>query len=217
MALSFPASLPSLADKLDIRSVEWQLRRYDELSGLGSGEMLAAQLAPPRWSGSVSLVAMTHAKAAEVQALFEALDGPMNSFYLYAPQKQFPVMDPDGSILGTDTPTIHTIGVNNRSLRLQGLPEGYVLSVGDFLSFSYGENPERRAFHRVVERVVASSSGVTPLFEMRPHLRPGVAVDLPVALVRPAAKVFVVPDSFTPGTASAAWTEGMSFQVMQRP
>ena len=217
MALTFPLSLNAFADRLRIQSVNWKLERYDELSGLGSGEVLAAQLAPPRMVGDVELVPMYHAAAAQVQALIESLDGAINSFYLYAPQRKYPQYDPTGAVLGAAAVTIHTVGGNNKSLRLQGLPSGYVLTLGDYLSFDYGSNPVRRAFHRIVETVTTPGTGISPTFEVRPHLRPGVEGGLSVVLVKPSAKVFIVPGSFNPGTASGVITEGMSFQVMQRP
>lgn len=217
MALTFPLSLNTFADKLRIATVRWELKRWDQLSGLGSGDVLAAQLAPPRIAGTVTLAPMYHDDAAEVQALVESLDGPLNSFFLYAPQKPFPRYDPDGSKLGSTTVTIHTVGSNNKSLRLQGLPSGYVLSTGDYLAFDYGSNPTRRAFHRIVETVTADGAGLSPLFEVRPHLRPGVTTTLAVTLKKPAAKVFIMPETFDPGTARAVITEGMQFEVMQRP
>lgn len=217
MTLSFPLSLNTFADKLKITTVQWQLKRWDQLSGMGTGDVIAAQLAPPRISGIVTLGALKHDDAAEVQAVIESLDGPMQSFYLYAPQKPFPRFDPDGSKLGAATVTTHTVGANNKSLRLQGLPSGYVLSVGDYLAFDYGTNPVRRGFHRIVEAATAPGSSITPLFEVRPHLRPGVTTGLAVTLIKPAAKVFIVPETFDPGTARALITEGMQFEVMQRP
>ncbi|MGQ3214801.1 MAG: hypothetical protein ACT6U0_24390 [Shinella sp.] len=206
-----------LADKLPILSVNWKLERYDEMSGLGTGEVLTAQLAPPRIVADVGLKPMRHDEAAQVQARIESLDGAINSFYLYDPRRKYPQADPAGTILGSFVPTIHTVGANNKSLRIDELPEAYTLTVGDYLAFDYGSNPVRRAFHRIVESATANSSGLTPLFEIRPHLRPGVAIDLVVTLKEPAAKVFIVPGSFNPGTAIGPWTEGMSFQVMQRP
>ncbi len=217
MALVFPLSLNTFAEKLKIQSVVWRLERYDELSGLGSGEMLAAQLAPPRIMGDVEIAPMYHSDAAQVQALVESLDGAINSFYLYAPQSRYPQSDPTGAGLSDAVPLIHSLGSNNKSLRVKDLPPGYRLTAGDYLAFDYGSNPERRAFHRIVESVTANSGGATTLFEVRPHLRPGVAVDLNVILIKPSAKVFIVPGSFNPGKAAGPVTSGMSFQVMQRP
>lgn len=219
MTLIFPLATSVFADRLRIQSVKWRLERYDELSGLGSGEPLSAQLAPPRWVGDVKLTSMTHAKAAQVQALIESLDGAANEFFLYSPQSPYPQSDPEGLILGSSTVTIHSLGANNKSLRLTGLPAGYTLTLGDMFSFSYGSNPVRQALHRIVETDFASGAGLTSMFEVRPHFRPGVATAIEVALKKPVAKVIIVPGTFDAGEISAATalTEGMSFQVMQRP
>ncbi|WP_309086382.1 hypothetical protein [Chelativorans sp.] len=217
MTLNFPLPLTDFADLLSIETVAWKLERWDEYSGLGNGDVIAAELAPPRWSGDVSIAPMYNDDAASVQALIESLDGAINSFYLYAPQKAFPMADPDGTLLGSATPTIGSLGANNKSLTVSGLPAGYVLTRGDLFSFDYGTNPVRRGFHRVAETVMASAGGVTPSFEVRPHFRPGVTTGRPITLIKPAAKVFIMPGSFNPGTASGPITSGMSFQVMQRP
>lgn len=220
MALTFPLSVADFADKLKIQSVEWKLQRYDELSGLGTGAVLSAQLAPPRWTAKVNLAPMLNGEAFQVQALIEVLD-PMASFYLYAPQQPYPQSDPDGSILGASTPAVRTVGSDNKSFSLKGLPVGYVISVGDMIAFDYGSNPTRRALHRVMETQVATAGGNTVLFEVRPHLRPGIAIDLPVTLIKPAAKMLIVPGSFSPGTSIGTSglkiASGMAFEAVQRP
>lgn len=217
MAPTFPLSLNDFADKLKISTVKWELKRWDQLSGLGTGDVLAAQLAPPRIVGTVTIAPMYHADAAQVQALVESLDGPLNSFYLFAPQLPYPQSDPDGSILASSEVKIKSVGSNNKSLALKGLPASYALTVGDMMAFDYGSNPTRRAFHRIVESATADGSGDTAEFEVRPHLRPGAAADIVVTLKKPAAKVFIVPDTFDPGTAADLFTRGMQFEVMQRP
>lgn len=215
MAISFPLSIEQFADRLAITEVKWRLQEQQEYSGLGSGEVLAADLGPSLWMGDVRLAVGYHDDVADIQAMVETLDGSINSFFLYDPRKTFPRDDPDGSKLGASVPRIYVIGANNKSLALKGLPNGYVLSRGDFLSFDYGTNPVRRAFHRIVETVTAGSNGNTIEFEVRPHLRPGVVMDLAVTLVKPAAKVIMVPNTFDPGAGRAVVTDGMSFQVVQ--
>lgn len=399
MALPDPLPIATLADMLPIQSVKWQLQRFDQISGMGSGDVLAAQLAPPRIRGTVVLAPMHHDQAAQVQGVIESLDGAIRSFYLYAPQKAYPAADPGGAVIsglnllrwseafdqsiwlktganvavnaavapdgsmaadrlvedstngnhgiqqavngnlastdyifsvflkagertraqvsianlanqaiqstamvdllsgtmisgdpsrtriepapygwwrvsssvrtigsvvqlspivraavgtsvtyqgdgvsglylwggqhevgnspspysgradaaGALSPVIASVGANNKSLTLGGLPPSYVLTSGDYLAFDYGSSPTRRAFLRAVESAAAAGSGVTPPFEVRPHLPSGVSAGIVVTLVKPAAKVFIVPETFDPGTARAGITEGMQFEVMQRP
>lgn len=214
--MAIPDILPlnTFADILKIRSVKWHLQRFDEISGLAGGDVLASQLMQPKWTADVTLAPMTYAEAAQVQALVESLDGPMRSFYLYAPQLPGPQADTGQSLSGV---TIGSIGSNNRSMTLAGLPEGFTVTVGDFLSFDYGTNPTRRAFHRIAETRTATALGNTSMFEVRPHFRPGREAGLAVTLRKPSAKVFIMPGTFDPGVSEGLFTTGMSFQVMQRP
>lgn len=215
-ALTQPLSLADFADKLHIQSVKWHIAEQQEITGLGSGELLGAELAPSRTEADVTLSAMSWDDAAEVQALIEALDGVIGSFYLHSPQKMYPRKDPDGSLLGASVVTINALAANNKEMRLAGLPAGYQLSGGDLLSFNYGASPVRRALHRIVLPVTTAGTGITPLFEVRPHIRTGASVGLAVTLIKAAAKVRLVPGSFDPGTNGVDGNNtGMTFQVRQ--
>lgn len=213
MALVFPLSLEAFADKLRMVSAPFILEEQQELSGLGGGEILAAGLAPDRWTTPVTLKPMIHTQAREIQALIESLRGALQTFYLYSPTNCYPAFDPGGIILGSASPVVHTIGSNNKSLRINGLPSGYRLSAGDLLAFDYGVNPTRRALHRVVEAVVASGAGLTPAFEIVPPLRPGLVTGAAVALKKPAAKMVRVPKSLSVSHAGRFST--ISFQAIQ--
>lgn len=209
--------MTDLAERFRIQSVQWRTQRQDQLSGLGTGDVLTAQLAPPRIVADIVLVPMYNEEASQVQALIDNLDGAINSFYLWPPHRPYPQADPDGSILGASDVRIRTVGSNNKSLSLKGLPAGYVVTLGDSMAWDFGSSPTRRAFHTATATVTADGSGETAEFGVAPHLRPGTVADLAVNLKKPAAKVFIVPDSFRPGTSSGTVTTGMSFQVMQRP
>lgn len=196
MAITFPLAVENFADLLRIASVSWFLRDSQELSGLGNGQILAADLAPRLWEGNVTTGRMTFDEAMDMQALIESLDGALNTFYLYNPLRKYPREDPDGSILGAATPVIASLDANNKAMTVSGLPANYVLSRGDMLAFDYG-SPARRALHRVVETVTASGAGLSPLFEVRPHIRTGAAVADDIILAKPAAKVIMQPGSFS--------------------
>lgn len=209
--------MADLAERFRIQSVQWRIHRQDQLSGLGTGDVLAAQLAPPRIVADIVLMPMYNEEASQVQALIDNLDGAINSFFLWPPHRPYPQADPDGTILGGNTVQIRSVGANNKSLALKGLPPGYVVTLGDSMAWDFGSSPARRAFHTATATVTADANGDTAEFGVTPHLRPGTVADLAVNLKKPAAKVFIVPDSFQPGTAQGIVTTGMSFQVMQRP
>ena len=201
MALTFPLSLPNLADLLPLESASWNLAQQQELSGLGSGEGIAHDLGPPLWEAEVSTGLMEHDDAYAALARLNSLAGSVNTFYLHNPAKPGPRMDVNGITLGAATPTISAISTDRRSLAITGLPDNYVLSVGDFLAIDYGTG--RRALLQAVEAKTASSGGVTTQFEVTPHLRSGITTTLAVTLIKPAAKVKLVPNSLRLDTSGA--------------
>lgn len=213
MALTYPLSLTAFANQLPFLSSRWELRRSDEFSGLGTGEILAANLGPALWMASVTLKPLRLPAANSILALLEALEGSLRAFYLFNHQQAYPQSDPGGVLVASTSPVIHTLGGDNKSLRISGLPSSFVMTRGDMLSFDYG-SPARRAFHRVMETVTASS-GLTPSFEVRPHIRPGAATSTAVSLSRPAAKMILMPGTFNPGEQTGHMVNGISFQAIQ--
>lgn len=213
MTIPFPLSLALLADLLPITSVEWRWQHQQEYSGLGSGEILAAELGPSLLRADVSLAPMPHQQAADIEAVIDALDGSMRTFYLYDPRKKYPKSDPTGSILAASTVQINSLP-SAISMSLKGLPAGFVLWRGDWLSFDYS-SPARRAFHRISETVTANGSGVSPVFEVRPAIRTGAAVNNSVALIKPAAKMRLLPNSVQ--VSAEGMFTSIRFQAIQTP
>lgn len=213
MALSFPLAQTLLGDILPVQSVVWELSRQQELSGIGSGEGLAADLGPALWEGEVSLRPLLHTDARAMAAKIDALDGSINSFYLANPLGWWPKLDPKGTIYGASAPSILAIAENRKELRFTGLPANYSLSAGDMFAIDYG-SPSRRALHRLVGDVIATGAGVTAFVEVRPHLRPGVVQALAVDFSHPAAKVKIVANSISQSFHNANRTR-ISFRVRQ--
>lgn len=201
MVLTFPLALDQLADLVPIVSAHWQPVWQQETSGTGGGELLAADLGPMLWEADVALRPVLNTASRPVKARLEALDGARRSFYLYDPTNCYPTHDPGGVVLGDAEVTIKAVGGDNKTLSLEGLPAGYVLS-DDMLAVDYG-SPARRALLRMVGSVTANGSGESAPFEVRPHLRPGIVAGLPVMLAKPAAKVKILPGSLSYEPASA--------------
>lgn len=212
MAITLPLSLAAFADRLDKLDATMSLERYEETSGTAIGQIISRQIALPKWQFECSLASMSFGEAGEIRALIDRL-GRSGQFYMFDPWRPYPKNDPLGAVLGSRTVTIHTIGSDNRSLRIAGLPNSYVLSPGDGLSFNRGSDPVRRSFHRVVEAATASAAGLTPLFEVEPHLRVGTVTGTVVTLRKPAAKMQIT--SFTPGGARGMRIHGMSFTAIE--
>lgn len=214
MALSFPLSLAAFADHLPIVSLKWRLGPGRNTSGLASGQIYSKGVSPSLWMAEVPLDTMRHGEADAISALVEAIEERGGRFYMHSPARKFPQADPDGSLLGEAAPTIEAFGEDGRSLALNALPAGYVLSAGDFFAFDYGL-PARRAFHRVSETVTADSEGDTPAFEVTPHFNAGVEVGASVVLIAASCLAQIVPGTFEPGESRNALTRGMRFAIVQ--
>lgn len=216
MTLTFPFSTSSFADVLRYTSIKLKLSDNAEYSGLGNGQIIVANLAPRYWMADISLINMPQADAMQVQALIEAMDGGLEDFYLYDPRCAYPQSDPDGSGLDTYVPRIKTLQSNNKEMVIKQLPVGYVLKAGDMMAFDYGSSGEYRALHRFVRTVTANGSGES-LVELRPHIAPGAAVEAAITLIKPAARMKIIPGSFEEGEARQMMTTGISFKARQVP
>lgn len=210
--ITFPVSKAAFADLLKIESVDWNLRRSELVSNYGNGELLTSEIAPPRWEASVRTVRMLHKEARKVQAMLNAV-GSMETFLLYDPRSKYPYADPDGTIFGASTPVVASINADNKRIGLQGFPAGYVITQGDMIEIIY-DSGDRYFLCQAMENETADGSGDLAQFEVRPHLIETIATSDPVTVIKPAAKMKLVPGSDRFESVSPA-TSVITFQAIQ--
>jgi len=209
MALNFPLSLGNFFGGLPVAECSMDLPETRAHTTTRGGEVRTAEVANRLWRGSVTTPAQTHTEAEALKARLHLLRNAGGSFFVFNPAKPAPAHDPDGAVLGAATPTIHTL--DHREMRITGLPAGYVLAAGDYLSFAYGD-PARYALHQIVTATVtANGSGLTPLFEVVPNIRPGATTGLTVVLIRPFCKALILPQRSRPGLSRGLHTSGLAF------
>lgn len=200
--LNFPLQLADFWATLRVASFE-ALRLGGGLQGqaTGGGEVITARTGQRLWEGDVTLAA--GADHAAVEALLKVLQDPGRSFMIEAHDRPFPLRDPNGALLGATTPIIASLPVGGRSMTISGLPAGYVLTPGDYISFTRG-SPARHELVEVVTGAVANGSGVTPEFEVTPGIRPGTTTSTAVRLARPQFRAMIVPGSVKLSTIGPA-------------
>lgn len=216
MAVTFPLAVSALADKLKIRSVVFDIKRNDEMSGSGDGRLWQAELAPPLWTADITLRTDFNDAMKQIAAIIRKLNGSQEAFFLYDPISKYPQYDPTGSILGSSVPTILSIATNRSSFSITGLPANYRITIGDKISIPYGSNPTRYAFLEASETITANGSGVTGQIALFPNVPIGVANGAAITLKKPACKMVLVPGSHNPGTAQLPFTENASFKAIQK-
>lgn len=214
MALSFPLTTAQFCNLLLPISQTFTLGEAVEYNETSGGEVIPSSYGPRLWQGTVQVTTENPDTYETAVARAELLCQAGASFMFAPLWRDGPIADPTGSILGVSTPQITNVNANLRDITISSLPVGYVITRGDYLSFSYG-TPTRFAFHRVVTGGTANGSGVAGSIEVTPAIRAGYATPFNVTLVRPTLKAVMVPGSFRPGTYSRWSVEGFSFSWRQ--
>lgn len=216
MALVDPRPLADLADLLPVRSTRWKPFRIDQLEIFGSSKTLALGLADPLWSAELEVDWSLWDDARDLQAAINSLQGAEQTFLFCNPMARFPRLDPTGAGLTGYSPKLSAIDSDNKRVKFNGLPAGYHLSRGDFWHIDFSSAPTRRGLFELSEAGVADGTGLTGWITTFPHVWPGIVTGADVALVNPAAKVFITPGSYDAGGTLHARVEGMRFTVLQK-
>lgn len=203
-----------LPELLDLTQCSFEPVERQEFSRSADGVTRGKDLGEALWRLSFVTRSMLSSDALAYEARLRSLRGVIGRFFAGDPRRCYPRAHRTGAF--NDTGTIHTLGGDNKSLRIDSLDPGLALSVGDYLAFPYGATPSY-ALHQVVEPAVADGSGLTPLFEVYPHIRPGVAVSAAVTLKLPQALFALEPGSVRRNHAGGPrWTVGFSaMQVIE--
>jgi hypothetical protein len=199
MALSFPLDfLPNWPGW----STEFDLMWRKEVSRQANGATRKKDLGTPLWHAKFETRDLFRPSELDYwRAVLNSMDGGEATFRGYQIARSYPILYPNGSwptgvSFNGETATVHTVGGDNKSLRVDLLPVGYTISVGDFLSVEYATGT-KYFLCQAVEAAIADGSGVTPSFEVRPHLPPGLAVDGIVRVKRPFCLMTIDTDTLS--------------------
>lgn len=215
MAYSFPLATAEFMDLLPIREMSFELSEAMETDETGGGELLTSDLGTRLWQGEILLGDMTPDEADDALGMLDLIRRAGGSFMVHDRARPWPRADWQGAAISGASPVLHTIAASTREIRLAGLPAGYQLRRRDCLAFSYGAGPTRFALHRLAAPVTANGSGLTPLVEVVPNIRPGASTGAAVTLVTAACKAVIVPGSYQPGRRKGRLTTGASFKWQQ--
>jgi hypothetical protein len=209
MAITFPRA--DVFTSIEFAEQKWRLVSRQELSRQANGVTRGKDFGSALWFAEWRTVNLKNMDSVEAEAILNSLDGTVNGFYAHDLRRPYPASDPDGSF--TDSGEIHSVGLDLKSLKLKSLPNGFVLTRGDYLAFDYGAGPSR-ALHQVMEATTADGGGTTAFFEVRPHIRPGAEADIAVTLKKPSALMRLDPGSLDQ-VAGGTWFGNVTFRAFQ--
>lgn len=193
-------------------TTEFELMFRQERSRTAGGKTIVKDFGRPLWRAAYETTALSPNMLDRWRAILDSLDGGSLAFPGYSLSRVYPMAYPNGSWPGvtfTGNAQVASVGANNKSLALRGLPAGFKVSVGDMVQIGVDK------LYRVMEDAVAGAGGQSGLFEVRPHLFPGTAEGFAALLVKPSTPMKIVPDTIK-SLASKETGRGMiSFQAME--
>lgn len=203
MTITYPRSFPDWF--LGMSQCAFRLDYQQELAPDGNGDQIVRDFGPTLWNADYRTDILSPEKMGEMEAWLDSLENGGQTFWGYDFRRPLPRAYPNG-IAGMTragggafdgTCTLGTVGDDNKTVPLTGLPAGFILSPFDNLAFSYGDDPASFALHRVMAAAVADGSGAITV-EVRPHVRIGWTAGDSVNLVKPSCLMRLVPDSYSP-------------------
>jgi hypothetical protein len=208
MSITYPLNLlPGFPGWTTGFSLRWR----QEQSTLASGRILVKDMGAPLWTLRAVTKQLSPNNLEAWRARLTSLENGLQQFWGYPMSRCYPIAYPKGSwpsgaFDGTNA-ALGSINANRKAITLSALPPAFKLSLGDYLSIA-GD------LHQVMEAVTANGSGVTPEFEVRPHIWPAVAPPKTVSVKQPACLMAVVPGSVSSDAAPNGWGS-LSFSAIE--
>jgi hypothetical protein len=200
MTLSYPLDL--LAD-FPGWSTEFEPIYRQEYSRQANGATIGKDFGSPLWRGTWVSRQLSPNNLDHWRARLEGMEGVLKSFRGYSLSRCRPIKHPGASALPTGT--LGTINSDRKRITAAGLP-GISLSVGDLLQVGDAD------LHRVME---AATGNPTNLFEVRPHIWPGVVAGAAVKILRPSCIMSLVPGSVSTSANPSTGRGSVSFQGIE--
>jgi hypothetical protein len=209
MALSSPFDLLSdFPGWVTGFSLHWR----QEQSTLASGRVIVKDFGSPLWQLTAQSKRLSVNELDYWRARLNGMENGIATFYGYSLSRTYPIAYPRGSwptgvsFSGT-TAALASVNANRKAVTISGLPAGYVVSVGDYVQIGTTD------LHQAMEAVTADGSGLTPEFEVRPHIWTGVSSG-DVSVKKPHCIMAIVPGSIT-SDSSLDGFGSVSFQAIE--
>lgn len=173
------------------------LSYVQELSPTRGGEQNSADLGPALWELQAQSRELKPNDLRTWKARLASLENGAKTFKGYDRTACYPLAYPRGTwptgLAFDGIGRLNAVNTDNyKEIKLSGLPNGYVLSEGDYISYAYGS---ARALHQLMATVIVVSGGISPYVEVRPAIRPGYTLTVDVDLIKPHAVMILIPGS----------------------
>lgn len=196
MAITYPLDL--LAD-FKGHSVEFDLLWRQEQSRQANGRTIVKDMGSPLWRASYQSAPMYADDLDRWRARLAAMENGLKTFLGRNIARLRPIAHPGSSVLPAGT--INTIGTGRKTVTLAGL-SAVTLQAGDMICVA------SKDLHQIVD--VAGG-----IYEVRPHIWPGVTTGAAVSVTKPHCIMAIVPGSVTSTADMASGIGAVSFQAIE--
>lgn len=194
-------------------TTSFDLAYRQEQSRTAGGVTYVKDLGDPLWTLKAQSRRLSPNVLDHWRARLKALEGGLYTFLGYSLSRVYPIAYPRGSwptggAFDGVSASLASINGNRKAIAVDDLPAGFTFRVGDYLAIGTD-------LHQVLEDATASGAGLTPQFEVRPHIWPGVvAGGDDVSVYRPACIMQMVPGSVSTDASLDGWGS-VSFQGIE--
>lgn len=181
-----------LNDFIEIDSLRVAPQRNEEVEGLGSGQIIRAEIAPMLWRVDINTTISEFNTGRRIRAVLNDINRPNSYFRVYDPIAQYAANDPAGTLL-----TAVTLGARSGgNTSFAGQPSGYVFQPGDAFHVIHSG---RHYYFEI------SSSGTSAL-RTTPIVPASIPNGTACVFIRPQIRVQMVPTELEHGMAdSSIW------------
>lgn len=196
MAISYPFDL---LVELKGHSTEFDLLWRQEQSRQANGRTIVKDFGSPLWRATYQSAPMCADDLDAWRARLAAMENGLKTFYGRSISRLRPIKHPGTSLLPSGT--LNSIGSDRKTITISGLTS-ITLSVGDMVQIGSGD------LHQIVD----VAAGV---FEVRPHIWPGVTSGAAVSISNPHCVMSIVPGSVTSPADMQSGIGAFSFQAIE--
>lgn len=197
MALSFPRT--DLFSLIGFNTQDFTMVSRNQMSRQQDGRARAKKLGPQVFMGTWTSVDKPLDVILDMEAVLNSMEDGVFSFYAGDLRRQYPKLRSGGGFV--DDAIIASIGSNRKSMTISGADAGFPISRGDYFHIDYddGAGHNFRYLGQAMETVTCNGSGLSPLFEFRPHF--------PDAMITGKTVIFKKPQGVFKLVAGSVKTE----------
>lgn len=186
MTITFPNA--TLFATWPIITTKFRLQPRQSISRQANGMPIAVDFGLAVWTATYISAPLEHGRCVQLEAALNSLDGAINPIFGGDTRLEYPYAYPTGAF--TDAGAILAWGGSGKSVSMNGLPAGFIITAGDYFRLATGGV---RYLFQAVESITANGSGVTADFEIRPHYPTGASGTPLVFFKKPQMAMIVDP------------------------